>query len=377
VRLFLGAIVLAAIAATSPASRTQGAWSIDPKPSLVLGDASADTTELFAVVAGATRLPNGQILVADRAEFTLKLFDAGGRRIRQFGRRGQGPGEVSSLKTMLRCGDSIVTMDLNGNRTSVFALDGKYVRSFRFGSPQTGRPPYRTSCNARTVFAHFGWESRSDMKGGAYRPIVPFWISGADSGIRQVIGQFPGVDRYGLVIDNEMRGSRPMLLGKSPVVGLATDRLYIGSADQYEVQSFDFTGKLIATQRKTNVNLATTPADIQYAQEKELATVTEARRASNVRDYAAMQYPKTIPAYADLVVDSEGFVWIQDYPRAKSATVRWTVFSPQGQQRVELVLPTHLEVYEIGRDYVLGRYLDPAESVPQVHLYRLRRTAGR
>jgi hypothetical protein len=36
-------------------------------------------------------------------------------------------------------------------------------------------------------------------------------------------------------------------------------------------------------------------------------------------------------------------------------------------------MPKHLEVYEIGRDYVLGRYLDPDESVPLVRMYRLTR----
>ena len=33
----------------------------------------------------------------------------------------------------------------------------------------------------------------------------------------------------------------------------------------------------------------------------------------------------------------------------------------------------YLEVYEIGNDYVLGRYFDPEEAIPQVKLYVLRR----
>jgi hypothetical protein len=38
-----------------------------------------------------------------------------------------------------------------------------------------------------------------------------------------------------------------------------------------------------------------------------------------------------------------------------------------------VTMPSALEVYEIGRDYVLGRYVDPDESVPEVRLYTLRR----
>jgi len=49
------------------------------------------------------------------------------------------------------------------------------------------------------------------------------------------------------------------------------------------------------------------------------------------------------------------------------------VFDTNGALVAELDLPTHLEVFEIGADYVLGRYLDPAEAVPQVRLYHFKR----
>lgn len=41
--------------------------------------------------------------------------------------------------------------------------------------------------------------------------------------------------------------------------------------------------------------------------------------------------------------------------------------------RATVPLPTALEVYEVGRDYVLGRYVDADESVPEVRLYAVTR----
>ena len=325
-----------------------------------------------AVVVGATRLADGRILVGDRGSVNLKLFAADGKYLRSFARKGKGPGEIQYLKALLRCGDSVFTLDIDGDRTSVFSLEGKYVRVFRFGSPQGG-PPYRSARNRNRVFVHFGWEVRKQMTAGAYRGPVPFWISGADSAVRRVFGDFPGSERLGQVVDGVMRGSRPLPLGKQPDVAIGADRVYIGTADRYEIGIYEFSGKEIGTIRKADVDLKTTRADIDNEMAKEIASCGDACKDRIERHYATIPFPRTVPAYVSLRVDFDGNLWVQEFPRARSATVTWTVFTPQGRQLAGVSLPTHLEVYEIGPDYVLGRFLDPSESIPEVRLYRLRR----
>jgi hypothetical protein len=64
---------------------------------------------------------------------------------------------------------------------------------------------------------------------------------------------------------------------------------------------------------------------------------------------------------------------VQDYPRGKATSVSWSVFDPRGREIAAAELPVHLEVYEIGDDYVLGRFMDPDESIPQVKMFRLHR----
>ena len=51
--------------------------------------------------------------------------------------------------------------------------------------------------------------------------------------------------------------------------------------------------------------------------------------------------------------------------------MRWTVFAPDGKVRATVAMPVALEVYEIGVDYMLGRYIDTEEQVPEVRVYRL------
>lgn len=371
------AVLALACAPVISAQTAPARWTVDTKPSVTIGASEADTNDLLTVVVGATRLPDGRILVGDRASFSLRMFSATGKPLRAFGRKGAGPGEVGHLKSLLRCGDSLVTMDIDGQRTSVFSLDGKYVRSFRFGSPQPGYAPYASDCNRNGVFAHFGWETRPDMKGGAYRAMVPFWLSRADSAVQRTVGAFPGSERYGFVVDGQMRGSRPLPLGKQPAIALAADRLYVGTAERYEVRAFDLSGKQVAVIRKPGVTLETTSDDIAYAMDREIAGQPDGARARIERSYAEMPLPKTVPAYAAIRVDARGLLWVQDYPRRKSPTVAWSVFDAQGRQVADVALPVHLEVYEIGDDYVLGRFMDPEESIPQVRLYRLTRPRDR
>ena len=354
-------------------AQTPARWAIEPTPVVTIGQTETDTSGILTAVVGATRLPNGMILVGDHGDFSLRLFSPGGKLVRAFGRKGAGPGEVGYLKSLLRCGDSLVTLDIDPSRVSVFALDGHYIRSFRFDSPQAARAPYKTVCNRDGAFAHYGWESMGDVKGGAYRPVVPFWLSGASPDVRRVIGNFPGSERFGLVVGNQIRGSRPLPLGRQTEIAMAQGRVYIGTADQYEILAFDSSGRQVAIVRGARAPLQTTRDDITYAMEREIADVGEARRAAIERGYADMALPKTMPAYAALRVDVANYLWVQDYPRTRSTTVSWSVFDPSGRQVAEVPLPVHLEVYEIGTDYVLGRFMNPDEAVPQVRLYRLTR----
>lgn len=361
-------LLLALVTQCAEGRAPSAQWTIDPTPVLTIGGDPLDTAAIFTEVAGATRLPNGNILVGDRGAFALRVFDQEGRPVRQFGREGSGPGEIRYLKALLRCGDSLVTLDIGEDRTSIFSIDGTFARAFRFGSPQAGNPPYQSACNRDLVFVHFGWEDMRQFKLGVYRTAVPYWISGADSAVRHVIGSFPGSERHGIV-----GGAGPLPLGKQPTVGIGSDRLYIGTADRYEILVFDLNGTPRDTIRKANVNLQTTPADIEAFKEREIADEGERRRAAIERRYADFPFPATIPAYANFVIDADENLWVQDYPRGQSMTVTWTVFDRTGSQVAEIALPTDLTVFEIGRDYVLGRWMSIDEAIPQVRMYRLRR----
>jgi hypothetical protein len=350
-----------------------GRLRVLPDPLLVIGGNEDDTTQIFAVVAGATRLPNGNILVGDRGNFALQLFAPNGRHLRSLGRKGAGPGEFGYLARFWRCGDSLITWDIDGHRASVFNLDLEFVRFFRFGTPEVGgQVPYASACNAQGTFVHYGWGTGQDPRPPTYRTTAPFWLSRADVEVGPVLGRFPASER--LVHESEGRvvGSGPLPLGRESDVAIGRDRVYIGTAESFEILVFGPDGRRLPPLRKADAaERPVTRADIDAVLELALAAARPDRHRAIQAQYASIRYPRTLPPYRALRVDALDQLWVEEYPRPQAAAVTWTVFAPDGRLVGEAALPRHLSVFEIGRDYVLGRYLDPEEAIPQVRMYRL------
>ena len=342
-------------------------WTVSSAATVRIGTGDSDTTGLLAFVTGATRLPSGSIIVADRGPFSLLEFNARGLFVRRFARKGSGPGEIDYLASLFRCGNRYMSNDIsNGSRINVYALDGTFVRAFRFGTPPGARGVYDSACNPRGQFVHFAFESGGGF--GVYRKPVAFWLSGSDSTVTVKLGEFPGSERWGMT-----HGSRPLPLGKQPRVAFGRDRVYIGTADGYEIKLFTTTGTPLPSITRSVTPMPVTRADIDAALESEVSQFGERGRKSTTEQYAAMTLPKTLPPYHALVVDAADLLWVQNYPRAGTAMVTWRVFASDGRAVAEALLPAALEVYEIGLDYVLGRAVEENDGVPEVRLFALRR----
>ncbi|MEP6834000.1 MAG: 6-bladed beta-propeller [Gemmatimonas sp.] len=352
----------------------EGGLLVSAAPTLIIGGNEADESTTFGAIAGATRLPDGRILVGDRGEYNLRVFSADGKQLKRFGRKGSGPGEIIYLADLYRCGNVIIAEDIeNGYRMSVFSLDLTYQREFRFAAPDVGGPPYKSSCNPSQKFLQYGWEDRKQMKAGAFRTNVPFWYAAASPQPGLKFGEFPGSERWGNINDGRLTGTRPLPFGKEAVVAIGAQRGYIGTGETYEIMVFDLAGKRVGTIRDASQPALVTPADIKAEVELQTANKTEETRTRVAASYAAMKLPTTMPAYSAFRVDAMDLLWVRDYPRASSKTVRWSVFTSEGTLVGRVMLPSTLDVSEIGRDYVLGRFLDADVAIPQVHLYKLTR----
>ena len=358
-RVSLVAVFFAQISCGSSAE-AQATWTVTSAPTLTIGtDTSAD---FLSTVVGATRLPNGSILVGDRGDHALVLFDANGKLTRKFARKGKGPGEITDIATdrFLRCGNRIAVLDNTSRQLSLFGLDGTFISRSRFL-----KLPYRFTCNDSVRFIMYEWERPSDAKKGAYRPLVPYWILRADSTPGVSLGSLPASERF---------KEGPLGLGREPRVALSNTRAYVALADSMHILVFDMNGKALPPLRAPHKPVASTDADWNAEIDRWVALIGEKRRTMIVSMFDEMPRPRNLPATRDIIVDAQQNLWVQHFPRASQPTVTWTVFAPAGQVLATVQLPTALEVYEIGNDYVLGRYVNVDTEIPEVHLYKLSRT---
>jgi beta-lactamase regulating signal transducer with metallopeptidase domain len=368
-------VALLALTAATPAPSRQSTWRIDPEPIFDVGAKGQDTLDSFDEVVGSARLPNGDVVVADGKNLALRYFAPTGRFRRSVGRRGDGPGEFQRIRRMLHCGDSLYVMQLDTGQWSVFSKDGAFARTFTLAMPRSGSEyPYNSQCNRSGLVISHDWAWRTEPAPGNFRVMVPFWISNPDGSIKTRLGDFPGDDRF-TTLDREGRpsGAGPLPLGKQPVLGLGRERAYIGSADSFAIVIYDLVGKPVGMIRKPNVDVRTTAADIERFWTLDTAGKSDADRGLQVKDLKDAVFPKTIPAYASLIVDSDDNVWVQSYPRPAEKASHWAVFSSAGAAIASIDLPANLNVTEVGHDYVLGISLELPDGVHHVKVFRLNR----
>lgn len=90
----------------------------------------------FGQIADIAVVGGTNILVLDRTNATVRVFDHSGKPIRQIGRLGRGPGEFypGGLDQIVAVDDtSFIVPDISNHRVSHFSLSGRLLSSFRLG----------------------------------------------------------------------------------------------------------------------------------------------------------------------------------------------------------------------------------------------------
>lgn len=379
---FRAMLVFAAACESANAPALPPEWALDSVPELTLGALATDTSFVFRAIVGATRLPNGQVLVADRADPAFSLFAADGRLVRSFGRSGQGPGELASIFSMRRCGDSVVVDELGTWRSVVFGLDGTYLRAFRFRSPRgmsvgTGL----RACNGAGFFVHVGdgtlpTDLLESPETRTYRISQRVWVSAMDSVVPSAMATISGDDRVILRGLGERGLDMPRLFGVRAHAAIGAERVYVGTGERAVVYVYGLGGALADSILLGLERRAVREADLSRLRAQRLAAVaTQADSEEVAFVFAHTPMPDVMPAYGGLAIDANDDLWVQDYRTHPSVPAQWTVIAPSGQVLGRVRTPPFFDVLEIGRDYVLGRHLAPAALAPEVRLYRYCRCA--
>lgn len=342
-------------------------------PLVVLGGDAVEADESLQLsrVRDAARLSDGRVIVVDGGSARLVVFDAAGQHSATWGRRGEGPGEFTGLAKVAQWrGDSIAAWDMWQNRVSLFDSAGAYGRSFRL-LPGEDAPPRVVDLRADgTILAMtLPVVASTERVSRLVRRDRTFVLLNDTGHLETSIGVFPGSEGY-VDYEGQMLMSWRLPFGRSTVAAFWDDQVVVATNDRYEIRSYDADGTLRRLVRRRHDPQVPTQADLDAHVEGLLANVPPAERPLQAASAARLPLVDAYPAYASVEADARGRLWVEEYRPHGEGPRAWTVFDGRGCVADVVEIPEGLEVWEIGRDYVLGKATDDL-GLEQVQVWPL------
>lgn len=357
-----------------------GGWSVDTIPFLSIGTVEGEEAYELMGVVGAHRSGDGTVTVLDNGTHEVRVFDGTGMHLRTFGRDGEGPGEFRTPNLSGVVGyDTLVIIDASNDRfTLVHPVDG-FVRQSRV-SEEVIQYLYSTGVfsDGSILFAEdFERDAHDERSAGLHRGVAVFRSCTPEGVLGTDFGRFRGSELWLDVVEREndsfVRHSVTRF-GKRPQATVAGDLFFLGEQDSFEIKVFRRTGELVKLIRLDREPVVITEELDQIDIEERIATYARnensARRLRRV--YEEHENPEHFPAHGRMVADALGYLWVQEYPIPGEGDPAWLVFDPDGRLAARVSLPTGLNIFEIGSDYVMGEIRDDLD-VEYVQLFALDR----
>jgi hypothetical protein len=294
------------------------------KPALTLPQDDCELNRVSAVL-----LQEGGIVVANRGNLELCLFDAAGKFVKKAGRRGAGPGEFADMTTVAPYrGDSILVADGRQHRVTIFDRSGARGREFRVTPPDSG-----LGSNSLTMplndgsfilgFSEFVMGPPSPDAEMFHQRVFRFDPAG---GSPSRVGVFPINEHFVQRAPPEMGGVAywDLAFGRSFSSAPFGDGFGGGDGSDGTVREYDGSGKLRAIHDLGLERKPVTASTIESYRSAALRNAKPAERQREELRVNEMPFPKQLPAYDRVLTDDKGRIWVEPY----GSTLHWLRADP-------------------------------------------------
>ncbi|HUE97046.1 MAG TPA: hypothetical protein VMN39_10320 [Longimicrobiaceae bacterium] len=362
----------------------EGSWSVSAEPLLQIGVADGDERQDLHRVAGAIVLSDGRVVVANLPAPMVRWYGADGAFLVGAGRPGGGPGEfgpgegawIHSLWALE--GDSVGTWEHSSRRLQVFGPEGSFVRAVVLDLPPDMPPSTYPQIAGLSGAGFVAFLDPGAEMGALGEPMRDDWIYlryRPDGSYAGRLASLPGPEMFTMEVEFptrpepfRTRGRPPF--AKVPSTWVQAGRFYYGSGDRYEIAVYGLDGALVELVRKAVPNRPVTPAMREADQERRRAAASTRTEPKTRPAGDELPYPDSLPAFRQLRLDREGWLWVQDYGLPGEMLSSWSVFDPAGRWVTDLQLPTRWRILDIGPDYILALMRDEMD-VESVHKFGL------
>ncbi|MBC8089423.1 MAG: hypothetical protein H7Z40_19330 [Phycisphaerae bacterium] len=359
------------------------AWTLSAKPVLLIGG-RAEPGHSFARVGASTRLGDGRIVVAERAEMHLRIFDSTGRYQGTLGRKGQKPGEFPDIGMIARLpGDSLAVESVP--YTSIFSPDGQFVRQVHYGpfAPGLLQVPFVAVIgrfpDGTAVVGDFPQGRRGGRGSARWVDSSTLLMVDASGAVTRKIDRVPAAS-FGASVN----APTPLTFGPELVHASAANHIYIGFGSEYAIRQYDARWTLRRIIRRSWTPRPLLATEITAYVDAWMTLWSTDTGPLRERDRLARlnaTFPDSLPAFVDFLASPSGELWLRDADLAGAATCAcltsvsaapssWTVFAASGQWLGQVKMPKGFTPAEVGRDYVLGQTRD-ADGLLRLAMYRI------
>lgn len=373
-----------------------GPLGSDPVPArevLRIGVVEGEDSYQFSRILDVEVAADGRILVANGQTATVRVFDPEGSFIREFGGRGEGPGEFIAVNRVVSTGEDITVIDFQtGGRSTRFSADGRVLSVWR----HTGTDGVRTS---PSFWTSEGWFGSVSSPSTVRQPLPPGTPDTTRHELYRLAEGTPDVPPEpdvvlppaGILYATEARGGTGRDWGLVEVgreIGVDGDgRWIIAGGVPYAIEVYSPEGELA---RRITREYAPVPLNLETEVEEHLALAEAAYRPDDfpmgpeqariqleqyrerVAAQATFPVPDHRPPARELLVSPDGSFWVERVDHVAPARLAvertlsfavdmlepisslWDMFDESGRLLGQIELPPRFTPMRLGGRRVYG-----------------------
>jgi len=353
-------------------------WSLSVEPLFSVGSVAGPEAEQLFQVSGAHRLSDGGIAVVNAGSREIRFFGPDGHHRSTLGRRGGGPEEFEMPVLAGSLGDTLIIVDQAHHRFTLVHPDQGFVGLARISNDVGGfLNPAGCFRDGTVVFGGaFDMRRIGELHNGLNRAHTFYRSANLDGSLAVDFGDQAGAEFFIRDLEGTGPDARPALIpfGKVPVATTSPEYLFVSDQDDWAIQVFAPSGDLVRVIRRNWDPVPVSRRDGRAYFRERLESIDDAARRAQYEKYLeGLPLPKHFPPFGRLLGDLEGYLWVQEFQRPGKETGRWMVFDPEGNPMAHVTFPRGFRPLEIGRDYVLGLFLDEMD-VEAIQMYELFRS---
>jgi len=269
--------------------------------------------------------------VLDRKDNRVKIFDAKGKFLRAFGKKGQGPGELNQpVGILISPENEVLVEDILSQRLAFFALDGKFLR--HVSTTKTlglsgVQMDSRSLIVARSIGMGDGGKIFMEIKtyDKDFNPKIK--LAAVEYTLSQQT-KFNPFSAMTLLYELDGRGN-----------------LYLGSQKGYEIRVISPEGNLLRT-----IGRDFDPVPITKEYKDEGLKLVSKVSGVNIKDM--IQFPAFFPPYSNFVLGDEGRLLVRTYEKGKTKEEYfWDVFDIEGRFVAKVPIAHDMRLWRNGKVY--------------------------